>query len=191
MNVEATALPGVRLIKPAEYADDRGTFLESWQSDRYAAAGMGDPFTQDNVSVSRPGVLRGLHLQGPGHEQAKLVWVVRGEVYDVAVDVRRGSPAFGRWVGCRLSEANHRQLYIPPGFAHGFAVVGASDAVVIYKVTGARDPASEVAIAWNDPALAIEWPVRNPLLSERDRRAPRLRDMPPERLPAYRADPPR
>lgn len=184
MRVQHTALAGVRIVEPDVFGDERGAFLESWQRDRYAAAGIADDFRQDNVSVSRGGVLRGLHLQAPGHEQAKLVSVAVGAIYDVAVDVRRGSPSFGRWVGCMLSAENRSQLYVPVGFAHGFVVVG-GEATVIYKVTGAREPASEVIIAWDDPTLAIAWPVRDPVLSERDRSAPRLSDVPRERLPTY------
>ena len=186
MRVTDTALPGVLAVDPAVHADARGEFVESWQRERYAAAGIDADFTQDNVSVSRAGVLRGLHLQGGGREQAKLVWVVRGAIYDVAVDVRLGSPSFGRWTGCALSEANRRQLYIPAGFAHGFVVVG-DGAVVVYKVSGARDAASEVAIAWDDPDIAVDWPVAAPVLSDRDRAAPRLRDVPRGRLPLHPA----
>jgi dTDP-4-dehydrorhamnose 3,5-epimerase len=189
VRVVETALPGVLLVEPDVHADARGRFAESWNRERYAAAGICEDFTQDNLSVSHAGVLRGLHLQGRGHEQAKLITAVRGAVFDVAVDVRRGSPHFGRWVGCTLSEENGCQLYIPGGFAHGFAVAG-GEAVVMYKVTGSRDAGSELAIAWDDRELAISWPVAAPLLSERDRLAPPLRDIPHSRLPLYSAAPP-
>jgi dTDP-4-dehydrorhamnose 3,5-epimerase len=179
-----TAIPGVLLVEPDVHVDARGRFAEIWHRERYAAAGVREDFAQDNLSVSHPGVLRGLHLQGRGHEQAKLITTVRGAVFDVAVDVRRGSPHFGRWVGYTLSEENGRQLYIPVGFAHGFAVVR-GDAAVMYKVTGARVAESELAIAWDDPDLGIAWPLDAPFLSERDRLAPRLRDVQPDRLPLY------
>ena len=179
----ATPLAGPLVVEPTVYCDARGSFFESWHQERYRELGLDAPFVQDNVSRSLRGVLRGLHLQHP-HGQAKLVSVLHGEVFDVAVDVRVGSPTFGRWAGYRLSAENHRQLYVPPGFAHGFAVTSA-EAVVAYKVTAYYHAASDVAVAWNDPELGIEWPLPAPLLSERDARAPRLRDIPADRLPAY------
>lgn len=185
MRVADSALGGVVLIEPTAYADARGHFFESWREDGYEAAGVRGPFVQDNVSLSRPGVLRGLHLQHP-RGQGKLVWAAHGEVFDVAVDVRLGSPTFGRWVGYTLSAANARQLYVPPGFAHGFLVTGAS-AVVAYKVTAYHDAGGEVAIAWDDPELAIPWPIGDarPTLSRRDEAAPRLCDVARDRLPAF------
>jgi dTDP-4-dehydrorhamnose 3,5-epimerase len=140
---------------------------------------------QDNVSYSVRGVLRGLHLQHP-RGQGKLVSVLRGEVFDVAVDVRRGSPTFGCWAGYTLSAENARQLYIPAGFAHGFAVTG-DDALVVYKVTCYHHPAGDVAVAWDDPDVGVEWPVRAPISRSGDRAAPRLRDLAAELLPAYAA----
>ena len=145
------------------------------------AAGEPLPFVQDNVSRSRQGILRGLHLQNP-HAQGKLVSVLDGEVYDVAVDVRVGSPTFGKWVGVTLSADNHRQFYVPPGFAHGFCVTS-EFATFVYKCTDLYDAASEIGIAWNDPALAIDWPVADPILSPRDRRHPPLAAV--QTLPAY------
>jgi dTDP-4-dehydrorhamnose 3,5-epimerase len=184
VKVTRAALPEVLVIEPAVFDDARGRFLELWRGDRYDGAGVRGPFVQDNVSTSRPGVLRGLHVQHPA-SQGKLVSVVRGEVFDVAVDVRRGSPTFARWVGLRLSAGDARQVYIPEGFAHGFVVTSQEDAVVTYKCTSYHRPDHDLAIAWDDPELGIDWPVRAPMLSARDRSAPRLRDVPAGRLPAF------
>jgi dTDP-4-dehydrorhamnose 3,5-epimerase len=185
VRVTASGLPEVLLVEPAVHADARGHFLEAWSQARHAAAGLPAAYVQDNVSFSHGGVLRGLHLQHP-RGQGKLVWAAHGEVFDVAVDVRLGSPTFGRWVGYTLSAANARQLYVPPGFAHGFLVTGAS-AVVAYKVTAYHDAGGEVAIAWDDPELAIPWPIGDarPTLSRRDEAAPRLCDVARDRLPAF------
>ena len=185
MRVVTTELPGVIVIEPTAHVDSRGYFVETWNDARYAQVGAAGPFVQDNMSFSRTGVLRGLHLQHP-HDQAKLVSVLVGEVFDVAVDVRRGSPTFGRWVGRTLSAENRHQLFIPVGFAHGFVVSGA-EALVTYKVTKYHEPESALTIAWDDPDLGIDWGVSAPTLSERDREAPRLRDVAPERLPLYGA----
>ncbi len=176
MQVTETELPGVRIIEPQVFEDRRGFFFESWNARRYAEAGIADYFVQDNHSRSTYGSLRGLHYQAaPG--QAKLVRVVVGEVWDVAVDIRWGSPTFGRWVGVTLSAENCRQLYVPVGYAHAFCVT--SDvADFLYKVTSYYAPADERGIAWDDPALAIPWPVSEPVLSDRDRRHPRLADAP-------------
>jgi dTDP-4-dehydrorhamnose 3,5-epimerase len=167
VKVTSTALPEVVLIEPRVFQDARGFFLESFNMRAYADAGLPDVFVQDNHSRSQRGTLRGLHAQAR-QPQGKLVRVVAGEVFDVAVDVRRSSPRFSQWVGVMLSAENFRQLYVPPGFAHGFCVV--SDfAEFEYKCTDYYDPESEVAIAWNDPAVGIEWPVvEAPLLSARD-----------------------
>jgi dTDP-4-dehydrorhamnose 3,5-epimerase len=181
MRVLETALEGVLLIELEVYADPRGWFAESYRADRYAEAGIAAPFLQDNVSRSVRGTLRGLHFQEP-HPQGKLVQVLRGALFDVAVDVRLGSPTFGRWVGVELSDDNHRQLFIPPGFAHGFCVTSES-ADFFYKCTAVWSPEAERAVAWNDPDLAIEWPVAQPLVSVKDARAPRLREAPV--LPRY------
>lgn len=166
MKVTPTALPEVVLIEPRVFRDARGFFLESFNMRTYAAAGLPDGFVQDNHSRSQQGTLRGLHAQAQ-QAQGKLVRVVVGEVFDVAVDVRRSSPRFGQWVGVTLSADNFRQLYVPPGFAHGFCVVS-EYAEFEYKCTDYYHPESEVAIAWNDPAIGIVWPVEAPLLSARD-----------------------
>lgn len=189
MSVVPTALPEVVRITPRVIRDERGHFHESWSAERYAAWGLPGRFVQDNVSYSTRGVLRGLHLQHP-NDQGKLVSVLRGEIFDVAVDLRRGSPSFGRWCAERLSAENAQQLYVPPGFAHGFLVIG-EEALVTYKVTAAYHPESELTIAWDDPDLGIQWPIEGmPRLSPRDAGASRLRDVPAERLPllAVRAD---
>lgn len=186
MRVEATELPGVFLIEPRVLRDDRGFFVETYHAGRYAAHGMPGPFPQDNHSSSYQNTVRGLHLQ-VARPQAKLVHVVEGEIYDVAVDVRRGSPTFGRWVANVLSAASFRQCYIPAGFAHGFAVTS-SVAQVVYKCSDVYDPGSEVGIAWNDPALAIPWPVGDaPVLSDRDRRNPTLAQV-MDLLPEHRTN---
>ena len=163
------------------FGDDRGWFLETWSRQRYADVGVPELFVQDSVSMSRRGVVRGLHLQHP-RDQGKLVQVVHGSVFDVAVDVRVGSPTFGQWIGETLSAESHRQLYIPPGFAHGFCVTSET-AVVMYKCTEVYRRETELGVAWNDPDLAILWPVTTPVLSTRDADFPRLRDVPADRLP--------
>ena len=184
MRVIPTDLPGVLLIEPDVYRDARGFFLETYHAEKYRAHGIVGPFVQDNRSHSVRGTLRGLHLQ-VSHPQAKLVHVVEGEIYDVAVDVRRGSPTFGRFVGVTLSAQGFRQCYVPPGFAHGFSVMSAV-AEVEYKCTDLYDPAGEIGIAWDDPALAIPWPVKHPLLSDRDlHHRQRLADL-TDRLPVYK-----
>jgi dTDP-4-dehydrorhamnose 3,5-epimerase len=183
VNVHPTALPGVLLLEPRVFRDARGHFLESWRQDRYHAAGLPERFVQDNLSRSVRGVVRGLHLQNP-HAQGKLVSVLFGEVFDVAVDVRAGSPSFGRWVGETLSAENARQLYVPEGFAHGFMVTS-PEAVFLYKCTRAYSPEDELTVRWDDPDLGIAWPLRDAILADRDRGAPRLREIPLERLPAY------
>ena len=176
MKVVATELPEVLLIEPRLHGDSRGFFYESFRTTRYAEAGVTGPFVQDNVSRSVRGTLRGLHFQEP-RAQGKLVQVLRGTVWDVAVDVRRGSPRFGRWIGVELSEAVPRQLWIQPGFAHGFCVLSES-ADFFYKCTELYAPECERSIAWDDPTIGIEWPVGEPLLSPKDRAAPRLADAP-------------
>lgn len=183
MTATETALPGVLLLEPRVFRDERGYFLESWREERYAEAGVARGFVQDNVSHSRRGVLRGLHYQQP-NPQGKLVSVVYGEVWDVAVDIRRGSPAFGRWVGVALSAANARQLWIPAGFAHGFVVLS-EEAVFHYKCTDVYRPEAEGTIRWDDPELAIRWPVHEPVVSEKDAGGLRLRDVPADRLPPF------
>jgi dTDP-4-dehydrorhamnose 3,5-epimerase len=182
MRVLPTPLDGVLVIEPDVYRDGRGFFLETYHQRRYAEAGIFGPFVQDNHSYSTRGTLRGLHAQ-VRHPQGKLVRAVEGEMFDVAVDIRRGSPTFARWVSVVLSGDNLRQLFIPPGFAHGFYVL--SDRVhVEYKCTDYYDAGDEVTVAWNDPAVGIDWPAAEPVLSARDRAAPRLADL-GDRLPLH------
>jgi dTDP-4-dehydrorhamnose 3,5-epimerase len=183
--IAPTELPEVLLVEPRVFRDDRGEFLETWNHARYAEAGIPIEFIQDNLSVSNPGVLRGLHLQWPT-AQAKLIAVTAGAVFDVAVDVRVGSPTFGRWAGAELSADDRRQLFIPGGFAHGFLVLR-GPATVCYKVDAPYAPSDELTIAWNDPDLAIPWPAPETLLSPKDRRGLRLRDVPRDRLPRWGA----
>jgi dTDP-4-dehydrorhamnose 3,5-epimerase len=169
MQITPTEIPEVLLIEPKLFQDERGFFLETFQTRKYAAAGITSPMVQDNHSGSRRGVLRGLHYQ-IRNPQGKLVRVVAGEVFDVAVDLRRSSPTFGRWVGAALSAQNHHQLWVPPGFAHGFYVVS-EWAELVYKVTDFYDPESERTLIWNDPQVGIRWPLldgREPLLSAKD-----------------------
>ena len=172
MRVVPSTLPGVLVIEPDVREDGRGFFIETYQAERYREHGIVGTFVQDNHSQSIGGTLRGLHLQ-LRRPQGKLIRVIEGEIFDVAVDVRRGSPTFGRWVSVRLSAANFKQCFIPPGFAHGFCVLSPI-AQVEYKCTDFYDPASEIGIAWNDPAIGIAWPVAEPLLSPRDSRHPTL-----------------
>jgi dTDP-4-dehydrorhamnose 3,5-epimerase len=181
VKVVATELPGVLLVEPRVFGDARGFFFETFHAERYAAAGIPGPFVQDNLSRSGRGTLRGLHFQEP-RAQGKLVQVLQGAVWDVAVDVRKGSPHFGRWVGMELSEENRRQLWIPPGFAHGFCVLSDS-ADFLYKCTEFYAPEVERAVRWDDPALGIHWPVAEPVLSAKDSAAPLLADAPV--LPLY------
>jgi len=183
VNVEETDLPGVLEIAPRVFDDGRGQFFEAFRADAYARL-TGTTFVQDNVAVSGPRVLRGLHLQEP-HGQAKLVSVLVGEVYDVAVDVRVGSPAFGRWTARRLSEHNRRQLFIPAGFAHGYVVLG-DGAVLSYKCSDYYHAAGEISLRWDDPELGIEWPLRDVVLSGKDASALTLREA-RDRLPRYDA----
>lgn len=183
MNVLATRLDGVLIIEPAIFRDERGFFMECYSKERYRAAGIPDQFVQDNVSLSYRGVLRGLHFQHP-HAQAKLVQVLRGEVFDVAVDLRAGSPTFSQWIGEYLSQQNGRQMYIPPGFAHGFLVT-ADEALFSYKCTDSHRPEAERSIRWDDPQIGIVWPMQRVSLSAKDRGAPRLDQNVAERLPTY------
>ena len=183
MKVYPTGLPGVSLIAPQVFTDSRGFFMETWQATRYQQAHIPGPFVQDNYSYSIRGVLRGLHYQLK-HPQGKLALVLQGEVFDVVVDIRQGSPAFGRWVGVILSGDNHRQLYIPPGFAHGFCVLS-EGLDFLYKCTTFYVPEDEYGLRWDDPALSIDWPVSAPLLSEKDRQYPTLQAIPSEHLPMF------
>jgi dTDP-4-dehydrorhamnose 3,5-epimerase len=170
MQVVDTPLPGIKIIEPAVFEDSRGFFMETWNARQFSSAGIAASFVQDNYSRSARGVLRGLHYQ-LARPQGKLVRVSGGEVFDVVVDIRVGSPTFGKWFGIRLSDADRRMLWVPPGLAHGFLVMSAA-ADVLYKCTDYYDPASERTIIWNDPALAIEWPLADgeqPVLSDKDR----------------------
>jgi dTDP-4-dehydrorhamnose 3,5-epimerase len=181
MHIIETALPGVLIIEPKVVIDARGSFVEIFQAERYATAGIAGPFLQDNFSRSSCGVLRGLHLQHP-HAQGKLITVLHGRVRDVAVDARRSSPTFGKHVAVELSEENVRQLWIPRGFAHGFVVL--SEAVdVFYKCDALYAPSDELVVRWNDPALGIDWGISNPTLSTRDAAGRLLSEIP--NLPAY------
>ena len=180
MNVTCFEIEGLLLIEPKVFKDARGFFYETWNERRYREAGVAAVFVQDNLSFSRRGAVRGLHFQNPA-AQAKLVTVLQGEVFDVAVDLRRTSPTFGRWHGANLTVDNKRQLFIPQGFAHGFAVVSKS-ALVAYKCTDYYAPQNEVTIAWNDPDIGIQWPVAHPVLSDKDQRGLRLRDVPSAKL---------
>ena len=177
MEFKSLAIPDVWLITPRVFGDERGFFYESFNGRAFKeAVGYLPHFVQDNHSHSARGVLRGLHYQMPPHAQGKLVRVTAGEVFDVAVDIRRSSPTFGQWVGERLSAQNHRQLWIPPGFAHAFITVSES-AEFLYKTTDFYAPQSERAIVWNDPDIGIDWPFNSePLLSGKDQQAVRLRD---------------
>jgi dTDP-4-dehydrorhamnose 3,5-epimerase len=180
MQVLPCAIPGLLILEPKVFGDARGFFLETWNQRRYREAGLPADFVQDNVSFSRRGTLRGLHFQNP-NPQGKLLQVLAGEVFDVAVDIRRSSATFGKWHGLVLSSENKRQFYVPPGFAHGFVVLSES-ALFHYKCTEFYSSKDELAIRWDDPDVGIEWPLKEPVLSERDAKGLRLRDAPPERL---------
>jgi dTDP-4-dehydrorhamnose 3,5-epimerase len=172
MKTHATCLPGVVLVELQPFADERGSFMETWQAERYRAAGIPHAFVQSNHARSHRGVLRGLHYQ-LGRPQAKLVWVPRGEVFDVAVDVRRGSPTFGRWYGTVLSETNNRQLFVPEGFAHGYFVMS-EVADFIYSCSDYWAPAEERGLRWDDPAVGISWPAGDRIVSAKDQALPFL-----------------
>ena len=181
MKLLPTTLPGVALIEPVVFGDDRGFFFEAFNRERFAAAGLPTDFPQANTSRSARGVLRGLHHQLP-RPQGKLVWVVEGSVFDVAVDIRRGSPHFGRWFGAELGAGNHRMMYVPPGFLHGFQVLS-EYATFSYLCTELYDSSCDRSVAWNDPDIGIAWPIAQPQLSGKDRAAPRLADVSPDHLP--------
>ena len=182
MQFSETAVVGVLVIDPDVHRDARGYFDETFHAQKYAAAGIPTAFVQDNHSASVAGTLRGLHMQGR-RPQGKLVRVVDGEIWDVAVDLRRGSPTYGRWAAEVLSADNFKQMYLPPGCAHGFCVLSGV-AQVQYKCTAFYDPSDEIGIAWDDPDLAIAWPVTDPIMSERDRHHPRMRAI-EDRLPQF------
>lgn len=186
MRVTPTEIAEVLHVEPVVRGDARGFFVETFQAERYAAAGVTGPFVQDNISRSAPGTLRGLHLQNP-HPQGKLVWVLEGCVLDVAVDVRVGSPTFGQHVAHELDAERKNQLWVPGGFAHGFCVISETPATFVYKCTDYYAPDDELTVRWDDPALGIRWPVAEPTLSAKDGRAPRLEEIDPQRLPRWGA----
>jgi dTDP-4-dehydrorhamnose 3,5-epimerase len=183
MKVLETDLPGCLVLEPQVFGDDRGFFYESFNRDKLAAIGLAPEFVQGNVSSSTRGVLRGLHYQWP-KPQGKLVSVLEGEVWDVAVDIRRGSPTFGRWTAAVLSAENNRHFWIPEGFAHGFVTLS-ERALFTYLCTATYDRDADAGIRWNDGDLAIDWPASAPLLSDKDAKAPFLADVAQERLPVY------
>ena len=183
MKIIKTPLPGCVVTEPAVHGDTRGFFYESFHAGKFADAGLDLRFVQGNVSRSARGVLRGLHYQWP-NPQGKLVSVLEGEVYDVAVDIRVGSPTFGQWAAAVLSADNKRHFWVPEGFAHGFAVLS-DHATFTYQCTALYDRDADAGIRWNDAALAIDWPLAEPLLSDKDTKAPFLADVPRERLPTY------
>lgn len=178
MTIIETAIPGPIIIEPKVFGDPRGFFMETWNAEAFAAAGLDLTFVQDNHSRSQKGVLRGLHFQNPG-PQGKLVRVTRGAVFDVAVDLRASSPTFGQWVGVELSAANSRMFWVPEGFAHGFLTLE-DDTDFLYKCTAPYAPQSEFTLAWDDPAVGIDWPVTglDPIISEKDARGLALSDVP-------------
>jgi len=181
MKIIATRLEDVVVVEPKVFTDTRGYFLETYQANRYRESGIACQFVQDNLSYSVKNTLRGLHYQHP-HGQAKLVSVIKGEVFDVAVDIRKGSTNFGKWAGVTLSAENHRQMFIPEGFAHGFCVLS-DDAVFSYKCSDFYASVAERGIAWNDANIGIEWPTEAPILSDKDGKFPNLMDVPVSDLP--------
>ncbi len=183
MNVVPTTLPGVLLIEPKVFGDSRGYFLESYRQNRYQDFGIDLPFVQDNISSSSSRVIRGLHYQLP-NSQGKLIQVLGGAIMDVAVDIRRGSPCFGGWVGAVLTSENHHQLFIPPGFAHGFAVLS-DHALVSYKCSAYYDPANETTIRWDDPKIGIQWGIVDPIISQKDLEGLALSALSEDRLPRF------
>ena len=183
MNVQPMPLDGVLLIEPKVFGDARGFFMEVYNAGRYDEAGLTSTFVQDNLSLSGNAILRGLHLQNP-HAQDKLVYVLAGEVFDVVVDLRVGSPTFAKWTAARLSAENRHQLFVPKGFAHGFCVLS-DEALFAYKCSDLYTPAAELSVRWDDPDLAIDWPIEAPRVSEKDAAAPYLKDLDQARLPCF------
>lgn len=183
MHITPTAIAGVLIIEPRVFGDARGFFMETWQQERYRQVGLPDRFVQDNLARSQRGVLRGLHFQHP-RAQGKLVQVLAGEVFDVAVDIRPDSPTFQQWAGATLTGDNKRQFWVPPGLAHGYVVLS-DEALLAYKCTELYSPHDERSIRWDDPGLGIDWPLHglDPILSDRDRDALMLADMPADSLP--------
>ena len=186
MKVKKTPISGLLVIEPQVFGDARGYFMETFSRDRYREAGIKDDFVQDNLSFSERGVLRGLHFQNP-NPQGKLVYVLEGEIFDVAVDIRRGSPTFGKWHGEIISAANKQQLWVPPGFAHGFCVVSET-ALFAYKCNELYAPDCEGAIRWDDPDIGIDWPIKDPKLSDKDLVAPFLAAIDPEEVFSWTGD---
>ncbi len=184
MKVTQTKLSGALIFEPKVFGDQRGFFMETWNQQRYKEAGLDVNFVQSNLSKSTKGVLRGLHFQNP-NPQGKLVQILTGEVFDVAVDIRQGSPTFGLWHGEFLTGDNHKQFYIPEGFAHGFCVLS-DTAIFSYMCTDFYSPKDETSLIWNDQSIAIDWPIENPSLSEKDKNALKLEDIPSNKLPKYR-----
>ncbi|WP_337244481.1 dTDP-4-dehydrorhamnose 3,5-epimerase [Luteimonas sp. gir] len=185
MKIIETKLPGAVVLEPAVFGDARGFFFETWNAARFGQHGLPTSFVQSNVSSSAKGVLRGLHYQWP-RPQGKLVSVLQGEVFDVAVDIRRGSPTFGQWEGVLLSAENKRQFWIPEGFAHGFAVLSET-ALFSYLCTDVYVKEADAGVRWDDPQIGVEWPIDAPLLSDKDAQAPLLADIAEDRLPDLRA----
>ena len=183
MKFTEQSLPGVIVIEPEAFEDNRGFFMETYHISKYGKEGIDKPFLQDNHSHSKKGALRGLHYQ-LRNPQAKLVYVVTGEVFDVAVDIRWGAPTFGQWTGTLLSEKNRHQLFIPAGFAHGFCVLSET-ADVIYKCTAIYTPGDDHGVIWSDPTIDIKWPIKNPILSKKDMENPKLTEIPEDLLPVY------
>ncbi len=180
-----TGIPGLLILQPDVHGDHRGFFMESWHSSRYAKAGLPERFVQSNVSRSSAGVIRGLHYQYP-NPQGKLVQVLEGRIFDVAVDIRTDSPTFCEWAGVELSADNHRQLYVPEGFAHGFCVLGEQPALISYLCTREFSAEDDAAIAWNDADIAIQWPIEPESLSGKDATAPRISEVARESLPVMK-----
>jgi dTDP-4-dehydrorhamnose 3,5-epimerase len=185
MKISRSANLDLIILEPRIFADNRGHFLELFQAEHYRHLGIPDRFVQDNLSLSTRGVLRGLHYQ-LGRPQGKLVWVIQGEIFDVSVDIRKGSPTYGCYDGFVLSSDNYCQVYIPEGFAHGFCVLSEL-AIVMYKCTDYYDPKEERGVGWDDPTLNIAWPITAPVLSEKDKSYPALGDMAPDQLPRFAA----
>jgi len=185
MNIVETALPGVLRIEPRVFDDSRGMFFEAWQANRYQKSDIPGQFVQTNFAQSQRSVMRGLHYQLK-HPQGKLIWVTRGEIFDVVVDIRVGSPNFGKWIGEVLSEGNHWQLYIPPGFAHGYGVIS-QIADVHYLCTDFYEPNDEYGIRWDDKTLNIAWPISNPTVSDKDQALRNLNDISKTNLPLFEA----
>jgi dTDP-4-dehydrorhamnose 3,5-epimerase len=183
MKVTPTSLPNVLIIEPTIFEDKRGFFIETYHQSKYEQSHIHSIFVQDNFSHSVHGILRGLHYQ-LHYPQAKLVQVIHGAIFDVAVDIRQGSPTFGKWIGAHISDKNRRQIFVPEGFAHGFCVLSET-ADVMYKCTDFYVPDDEGGILWSDSDIGINWPIADPLLSDKDSLYPCLKDVPPERLPVY------